>query len=69
MPAGPNGSRSEQLEDGIALGEGGLGLDSIEIAELVVGCEERTGRSAGGALFGADSLTIGRIADHFSADR
>jgi acyl carrier protein len=57
----------EQLNERIPLGEGGLGLDSIELAELILGCEERCGGRASEALFTAGSLTIGLLADHFSA--
>ncbi len=57
----------EQLHDSASLGEGGLGLDSIELAELILGCEERCDGRASEALFTARRLTIGLIADHFSA--
>lgn len=63
----PQRFAAEQLGDGIPLGEGGLGLDSVELAELILGCEERSGRRAGEALFAADLLTIESLADHFSA--
>ena len=57
----------EQLDDSALLGEGGLGLDSIELAELILGCEERCDARAGEALFTARRLTIAVIADHLSA--
>jgi acyl carrier protein len=57
----------EQLHDGPALGDDGLGLDSVEIAELVLACEERSGRRAGPELFAVDRLTVESLADYFSA--
>lgn len=61
--------------DGIALGhelplgDGGLGLDSIDIVELLVRCEDRLGLSgnpADAALL-AEEVTLGRLVDHLAA--
>ena len=57
----------EQLDDAALLGEEGLGLDSIELAELILSCEERCDGRASETLFTTRRLTIGLIADHFSA--
>jgi acyl carrier protein len=48
------------------LGEGGLGLDSIEIVELVLACEERAGLPSGAAeaLLEEGPLTVGRLTAH-----
>ncbi len=55
-----------QLEDELALGEGGLGLDSIEIAEVLLACEERCGIEVNEALFGELPVTIRGMADGFA---
>jgi acyl carrier protein len=57
----------QQLDDLTLLGEGGLGLDSVEIVELVLSCEERFGQTASEALFAGGPLTIARAAEYFSA--
>jgi acyl carrier protein len=54
-----------ELRNDISLGEGGLGLDSVEIVEVVLACEELCGRTAGEELF-ARELTVERIAEHFA---
>jgi acyl carrier protein len=55
-----------QLGDEVSLGSGGLGLDSIEIVELLLDCEEQLGAaaSAAEALLEAGPVTIGRLVDH-----
>jgi acyl carrier protein len=58
-----------QLDEGVSLGEGGLELDSIEIAELVIECMDRLGLPGDGAetLLEAGPLSIGRLIDHLAA--
>jgi acyl carrier protein len=56
----------EQLHDEVPLGGEGLGLDSIDIAELLLACEERTGRALTSAVFSELPLTIRRVAAYFS---
>jgi hypothetical protein len=41
-------------------------LDSVEIVELLLGCEERCGTLVGGLLDGGGPLTFGRVVDHFA---
>jgi acyl carrier protein len=54
-----------QLRDEVPLGEDGLGLDSVEIVEIVVACEEFFEVPATEALFETTPLTIGRVVDYF----
>src|ERR1700742_2004832 len=63
----PQRFESDQLTEGRALGADGLGLDSIEIAEVVLACEELGGVTASSDLFEGGPRTIGKGADHFCA--
>ena len=57
----------DQLQDDVSLGAEGLGLDSIEIVELVLDCEDRIGRSKDAEeLLGTGPVSIGRLIDHFA---
>lgn len=53
----------------VPLAEGGLGLDSIEVVELVLLCEDRAGMAVSRAeqLLEAGPLTIARLIDHLAA--
>jgi acyl carrier protein len=66
----PGRFRGDQLADEVSLGEGGLGLDSIEIVELLLECEERVGYVNGNGssqeVLDAGPITIGRLIDHVS---
>jgi hypothetical protein len=66
----PGRFRAEQLADHVALGEGGLDLDSIEIVELLLECEERLGYADGSGgseeLLEAGPISVGRAIDHIS---
>jgi acyl carrier protein len=53
-------------QDDAQLGSEGLGLDSVEIAELLLGCEDHYGIPVDG-LLEVSVLTLGRIVDHFAA--
>jgi acyl carrier protein len=55
---------ADGLADDTRLGRDGLGLDSIEIVELLLACEERYGTSVEPLLDGGP-LTFGRVVDHF----
>lgn len=55
----------DDLADEIALGDEGLGLDSVEIAELLLSCEDESGRSMPDGLLADGALTIARIAGCF----
>lgn len=65
--AWPHRFRPEQLADETSLGSDGLGLDSVELVELVVACEELTGRASTQRLLEETPLTIRRLAEHFVA--
>lgn len=55
------------LADDLTLGEEGLGLDSIAIAEVLLSCEERFGTSVATLLDG-QPITIRRIVEHLSGE-
>ncbi|HLY49418.1 MAG TPA: hypothetical protein VKR21_09495 [Solirubrobacteraceae bacterium] len=55
-----------QLLDDVPLDDGGLGLDSVEIVEVLFACEDAWGLRANEQLFDVVPLTIERLADHFA---
>jgi acyl carrier protein len=57
-----------QLQDQVSLGGEGLGLDSIEIVELVLEASERMGIPGyhADASLEAGPLTLGRFIDHLT---
>lgn len=61
----PNVSGEEPLEDHMALGAEGLGLDSIAIVEVLLECEARFGVRTINLLEG-ETITVGRIADQLA---
>jgi acyl carrier protein len=58
----------DRLADDVSLGGDGLGLDSIEIVELLLDCEEQLGSDAGETetLLESGPVTIGRLIDHLT---
>lgn len=58
-----------QLQDDVSLGEEGLGLDSIEIVELLLDSADRMGRTGydADALLDGGPVTLGRLIDHLAA--
>lgn len=50
--------------DELPLGTGGLGMDSIAIAELLIECAERFGVAVPIDLLAGEPLTVGRLAEH-----
>jgi len=54
------------LSDETRLDNDGLGLDSIEVVEVLLGCEDYSGVPVGD-LLDDEPLTFGRIVSHFSA--
>jgi acyl carrier protein len=63
----PGRFEDRQLGDHVSLGSEGLGLDSIEIVELVLECEERFGRTGGAEeLLEAGPVTLGRLIEHLA---
>jgi acyl carrier protein len=56
------------LDDEVSLGKEGLGLDSVEVVELLLLCEQESGLPLGEELFAVTPLTIRRVADHFAAE-
>jgi acyl carrier protein len=59
---------ASQLDEHTSLGEQGLGLDSIEIVELVLECSERLGIPGYDVdeLLEAGPVTLGRLIDHLA---
>lgn len=55
----------EALGEEVPLGGEGLGLDSIELVELVLACEHRATREANEELLRDGQLTIRRLVVHF----
>jgi acyl carrier protein len=56
-----------ELTDRVELGGDGLGLDSIEIVELLLDCEERLGGSSDpDGLLESGAISIGRLIDHLA---
>jgi acyl carrier protein len=56
-----------ELTDRVSLGGEGLGLDSIEIVELLLDCEERIGTHTDPEdLLGEGTVSIGRLIDHLA---
>lgn len=58
-----------ELSKDVSLGEAGLGLDSVEIVELVLECGERAGVAGYDAddLLASEPVTLGRLVDHLAA--
>jgi acyl carrier protein len=65
----PGRFTADELADEVSLGKDGLGLDSIDIVELVLVCEERIGHRGYelDRLLEARPVTIGRVIDHLAA--
>jgi acyl carrier protein len=55
-----------ELHDELSLGEHGLGLDSIEIVEFLLTCEEELHGRSTEDLLTAGPVTLGRVVDHFA---
>jgi acyl carrier protein len=62
----PHRFHDDPLPDDAPLGDGGYGLDSVEIAELLLDCEERLGVALSAELFDSEPLTIGHVVTYFS---
>lgn len=50
-----------ELPDDLRLGPGGLGMDSIALAELLLDCEQRFGTGSPVDLLEGPPLTVGRL--------
>jgi acyl carrier protein len=55
------------LENGTALGEGGVNLDSIALVEVLLECEDRFGVSVAAELLDRPSLTVGILVQRIEA--
>jgi acyl carrier protein len=58
-----------ELAEDVSLGKDGLGLDSIDVVELALACEERIGQRGYDLdeLLATRPVTIGRVIDHLAA--
>jgi acyl carrier protein len=63
----PGRFSADDLGDDVPLDETGLGLDSVEVIEVLFASEHECGVQASEELFTVP-LTIGRIADHLGRD-
>jgi acyl carrier protein len=63
----PDRFASDQLIDDAPLGEDGLGLDSVEMAEFLIACENEYGVMISEELFAAVAPTVGGVAEYFGA--
>ena len=61
-PVGPQ----SDLDD-VLLGKRGLGLDSIDVVEVLSLCEDRYGKPIGPLLERGVPITFGSVVDHFAA--
>jgi len=52
----------QEFSEGLPLGPGGLGLDSIAMVELLLLCEARFSVAVAAELLAGEPLTIGRLA-------
>ena len=60
----PLAMRGTPLQTELALGAGGLGLDSIAVVELLIECEAAVGIPFPPSLFDDGPLTIHRLVTH-----
>lgn len=63
----PRAANRASLPDDLPLGAGGLGLDSIALAELLLECEARFGLATAAELLAGPPLTVGRLVAHVRA--
>jgi len=63
----PLACKDAGLADDLPLGTGGLGLDSIALAELLLECEARFGLATAAELLAGPPLTVGRLVAHVRA--
>jgi hypothetical protein len=64
----PGRFTERELDGDVSLGEGGLALDSIEIAELLVECMDRLRLPATRVdeLLESGPVSVGRLIDHLA---
>jgi acyl carrier protein len=62
----PGRFRVEQLSEQVSLGAQGLGLDSVEIVEVLLECEERFGEVPLEELFRREPLTLRSLSECFA---
>jgi acyl carrier protein len=63
----PHVFTGDPAENQLLLGGGGLGLDSIALAEVLLECEQRFGVSAISLLDG-EPITVGRLMVHLQGE-
>jgi acyl carrier protein len=64
----PGRFADDALEEHLSLGDEGLGLDSIDIVEVLFACEEQfaVSGSADELLASGAPITLGAVIDHFA---
>jgi acyl carrier protein len=60
----PPSWRGREIPIDVRLGDGGLGLDSIALVELLLECEEAIGIPFPPDLFDPGPITLGRLIEH-----
>jgi acyl carrier protein len=56
---------TDDLADATALDSAGLGLDSVEIAEVLLACEEASGVTLPATVLSGGPLTVARVSACF----
>jgi len=54
------------IDEPVSLGDAGLGLDSVDIVEFLLECEDRLGGPSTEGLLAEGPVTVGRVIDHFA---
>jgi acyl carrier protein len=62
----PSSQQTLELRDDRELGEGGVGLDSIALFEVLLECEKRWGVAVTDTLYDQRPLTVGKLVAHLS---
>jgi acyl carrier protein len=62
----PGRFHMNELTDDVSLGEQGLGLDSIEVVEILFACEEQCEGLSTEELLASGPVAVGQLIDHFA---
>jgi hypothetical protein len=62
----PGRLTAAELEESVSLGHDGLGLDSIEVVEVLLACDARCRGDASEKLLERGPVSIGGLVDHLA---
>jgi acyl carrier protein len=62
----PGRFEEHRIDEAASLGDEGLGLDSIEIVEFLLACEDALGARATEELLGSGPVSVGRVVEYFA---